>query len=132
LTFFKRWIEFRFDEKMSWDNLGTYWQIDHILPISSFIFSNEIDKKICFHWTNLQPLSSYENREKSNKLMLHHYFNNIVNVNRFNSVYTNYSGYQTVRESIQWLRIKLRYGKNPSYDDDFKISSEIDNPQPSF
>ena len=64
--------------------------------------------------------------------MLHHYFNNIVNVNRFNSVYTNYSGYQTVRESIQWLRIKLRYGKNPSYDDDFKISSEIDNPQPSF
>jgi hypothetical protein len=53
-------------------------------------------------------------------------------INNFVFVYTNYLGYQTIRESIQWLRIKLRYGKNPSYEDNFKKSSEIDNPQPSF
>jgi hypothetical protein len=41
-------------------------------------------------------------------------------INNFVFVYTNYLGYQTIRESIQWLRIKLRYGKNPSYEDNFK------------
>jgi hypothetical protein len=39
-------------------------------------------------------------------------------------------GYQIVNESLQWLRIKLRYGKKPSYDDTEKVS-ETDNPQPS-
>jgi hypothetical protein len=102
----KKWIEFRFDENMNWNNLGTYWQIDHILPINSFNFVNENEQNICFHWTNLQPLKSDINRMKSDKLELHYYFNNIVNVVRFNSKYKNFLGYQTLNESLKWLRIK--------------------------
>jgi hypothetical protein len=60
---------------------------------------------------------------------LHYYFNNIVNVNRFNYKYTDFLGYQTLNESLKWLRIKLRYGKKPTYDG--KKMPEIDNPQPS-
>lgn len=130
IGFLKKWIEFRFTSDMNWDNLGKVWQIDHILPINSFDFSNETDKYICFHWTNLQPLNSTENRQKSDKLILHYYYNNIVNINRFNKKHTEYLGYQIVNESLQWLRIKLRYGKKPSYDDTEKVS-ETDNPQPS-
>jgi hypothetical protein len=92
-------------------------------------FNNENDKYICFHWTNLQPLNSIENRQKSDKLILHYYYNNIVNINRFNQIHTKYLGYQIVNESLQWLRIKLGYGKKPSYDDTEKVS-ETDNPQP--
>ena len=131
IEFLKTWIEYRFDENMNWNNFGSYWQIDHILPINKFNFENEIDKYTCFHWTNLQPLSGIENRQKSDKLLLHYYFNNIVNVNRFNTKYTQYLGYQTVNESLQWLRIELRYGKNPPYDD-VVTTSEIGNPQPSL
>ena len=40
-----------------------------------------------------------QNIKKSDKILLHHYFNNIVNVNRFNSKYNNFLGYQTVNES---------------------------------
>jgi hypothetical protein len=49
----------------------------------------------------------------------------------FNTHYTQYLGYQAVNESLQWLRIELRYGKNPPYDD-VVTTSEIGNPQPSL
>ena len=130
VTFLKAWLEFRFSSEMSWDNLGSFWQIDHVLPINKFDFSKENDKQICFHWTNLQPLTALENRQKSDKLLLHYYFNNIVNVNRFNTFHKKYLGYQAVNESLQWLRVDLRYGKNPSYETE--QSDEIDNPQPSL
>lgn len=116
LNFFKKWIEFQFVDNMNWLNLGDVWQIDHILPISKFDFSNENEKFICFHWTNLQPLFSNENRLKSNKIELHYFFNNIVNVNRFNNFNKQYLGYQNLNESLSWLRSKLRYGDNPSDD----------------
>jgi len=130
IEFLKNWLEFRFNENMNWKNFGSYWQIDHIIPINSFNFENENDCKICFHWTNLQPLESQINRIKSDKLQLHYYFNNIVNVNRFNSKYNIFLGYQVLNESLRWLRDKkLRYGKNPT--DEGANAPEIDNPQPS-
>ena len=116
LAFFKKWIEFQFVGNMNWSNLGKVWQLDHILPISKFDFSKENEIQLCFHWTNLQPLSSNENRSKSNKIELHYYFNNLVNVNRFNTFNKQYLGYQNLNESLSWLRTKLRYGENPSDD----------------
>lgn len=132
--FLMNWLEFRFDDKMNWNNFGSYWQIDHILPINSFNFSNENDKKICFHWTNLQPLTCIENRQKTNKMLLHYYHNNIVNVVRFNNKYNQFLGYQAVNESLQWLRKKTsgmvimpRMICNQD-----KSCNEIGNPQPRF
>jgi len=115
MEFFKKWIEFRFENDMNWDNLGNTWQIDHILPINKFDFSDENNIKLCFHWTNLQPLTTYENRSKSDKLQLHHFMNNLVNVNRFNQKYNHFLGYQILVETLKWLRIELRYGKNAPY-----------------
>jgi len=103
---FKKWIEFRFDENMTWDNLGKYWEIDHILPVSAFDFTEINNIQICFHWTNLQPLICSLNRSKSAKLQLHYYFNNIVNIHRFNQKYNQFLGYQAICESNSWLKIK--------------------------
>jgi hypothetical protein len=110
----KLWLEFQFDKNMSWDNLGIYWEIDHILPINSFNFENDDDNKfICFNWTNLQPLKREENREKSDKLLLHYYYNSIVTIHRFIQKYKkDTTGYQNINKSLYWLREKLRYGKN--------------------
>ena len=117
IEFLKQWIEFRFDDKMTWENIGSYWHIDHILPIHGFNLANKIEQKICFHWTNLQPLSATENLQKSDTLQLHYYYNNIVNINRFNSKYKQFIGYQVLNESLKWLRIELRYGNNPMNED---------------
>lgn len=127
IEFFKKWIEYRFDENMEWDNLGTYWQIDHILPISKFNFNNDNECYICFNWTNLRPLECSENRSKWNKIELHSYFNNIVSVVRFNKKYSQFLGYQNINESLYWLRNELRYGNNST--DEAK--AEMGNPQPS-
>tara|TARA_R110000782_G_C14670409_1_gene398919 strand:+ start:212 stop:718 length:507 start_codon:yes stop_codon:yes gene_type:complete len=56
-----------FDKNMSWDNYGTYWEVDHIKPISSFNLTKDDEVKDCFNYKNTQPLSVDENRKKGNK-----------------------------------------------------------------
>jgi len=109
----KKWLEYQFDNKMNWNNFGSYWQIDHIIPMSIFNFDNEVEKRICFNWRNLQPLQKDENREKSNILVLPHVFNNVILTHRFIQTQNlNHSEYQNLKETLDWLREKLRYGKN--------------------
>ena len=58
-----------FDANMSWDNYGTYWEIDHIKPKSLFKYSDYSDIAFsqCWALDNLQPLRKEDNRRKSNK-----------------------------------------------------------------
>lgn len=121
---FRNWIEFQFTPEMSWENMGTYWHIDHVLPLSRFDFSQEKDKLVGFGWTNLQPLEAKENQSKSNKILLHYFFNNIVSIHRFiQNEHLDKSGYQRINESLAWVREILIYGKNPVYDGGASSSS---------
>lgn len=111
----KNWLEFQFDGKMTWNNYGEYWQIDHIIPISIFKFDNDVDKIVCFHWRNLQPLEKTINREKTNKIEFEYIDRNILMVNNFIKKYNlNHDGYQKISEMISWLKEKFGYGKNPT------------------
>jgi hypothetical protein len=67
---FKNWLEYQFIENMNWDNYGKsgIWEIDHVIPCSSFDLNNEEDQRKCFHWSNMRPLLSTENSIKSNKI----------------------------------------------------------------
>ena len=57
-------LEQHFDSRMSWENYGSYWHVDHIRPLASFDLSDPDQQKRAFHWSNLQPLSASENRKK--------------------------------------------------------------------
>ena len=65
---FKQHIESQFEPWMTWDNRGSHkvlgpnitWDLDHIIPVSSAV--NEEDIKRLNHYTNFQPLCSYQNR----------------------------------------------------------------------
>ena len=63
----KEHIESKFVEGMSWDNHGE-WHIDHIKPCSSFDLSTYEGQKMCFHYTNLQPLWAKDNMSKGAKI----------------------------------------------------------------
>jgi len=64
---FMFYFESLFQEGMSWENYGE-WHIDHIRPCASFNLLLEEEQKICFHYTNLQPLWAGDNLRKSDKL----------------------------------------------------------------
>jgi hypothetical protein len=64
----KNHLESKFYANMSWENYGSYWHIDHIRPCASFNLQNEEEQKICFHYSNLQPLTAKENLIKGARL----------------------------------------------------------------
>lgn len=64
----KSHIESKFESWMTWENYGKYngelnygWDIDHIIPLSSANTEEDIIK--LNHYTNLQPLCSFINRD---------------------------------------------------------------------
>ncbi len=64
-------IERQFDETMTWDNYGSYWEIDHIYP-QSLLPYDSLDHpnfQKCWDLDNLQPLEKIANRRKSNKVL---------------------------------------------------------------
>jgi|688.fasta_scaffold92784_5 hypothetical protein len=65
---FKIYLESKFESWMNWDNKGQYngtpnygWDVDHITPLSSAKTEEELLK--LNHFSNLQPLCSYVNRD---------------------------------------------------------------------
>lgn len=62
----KEHLELQFDENMSWDNYGEYWEIDHIIPQSLFNIKIAKDKdfQICWSLINLRPLEKSVNRSR--------------------------------------------------------------------
>jgi len=62
-------IEKQFQHWMTWENHGT-WEIDHIIPVSSFDLTKPEEQKKCFNYKNLQPLEWRTNRIKSNRIVI--------------------------------------------------------------
>ena len=64
---FKTYIERQFNENMTWDNYGTYWEFDHIKQLAyAKNFEDIIELN---HYTNFQPLEIYLNRMKNFKIL---------------------------------------------------------------
>lgn len=71
VPFFKRYIEQRFQDGMSWGNHGKgvrKWHLDHRIPCSRFNLSDPDQQRIAFHYSNIQPMWSHENQSKYNSL----------------------------------------------------------------
>jgi hypothetical protein len=73
----KQHLEYQFESWMTWDNCGVYriddwddndqstwkWQLDHIIPHSTFNYTSMEDEdfKKCWDLSNLRPLSAKQN-----------------------------------------------------------------------
>ena len=68
ILFLKKWLEFNFTENMSFENYGSYWHVDHVIPCALFNLEHEEEIRNCFRWTNLQPLEAHENMSKSDNI----------------------------------------------------------------
>jgi hypothetical protein len=66
----KSHLEKLFTPEMSWDNYGTYWSIDHKIPVAAFNFErpDDIDFRLCWSIKNLQPMEKLANISKSDRI----------------------------------------------------------------
>jgi hypothetical protein len=63
-------LERLFAPGMTWSNYGhgyDKWSIDHVVPCVSFDLTDPAQQRLCFHFTNLQPLWHPENVAKGSK-----------------------------------------------------------------
>lgn len=63
----KEHIEEQFDENMSWENYGTYWELDHIVPQAALVYDSFEHPNFheCWDLKNLRPLEKTKNTSKS-------------------------------------------------------------------
>ena len=64
---FKLMIESLFTDGMTWENWGTVWHLDHIIPMSAFDLQHSEEIEVACHHTNLQPLLAADNLTKGSK-----------------------------------------------------------------
>lgn len=64
----KKSLESKFKRGMRWENYGSFWHIDHIIPLASFDLSDPNQLAIACHHTNLRPLKASENITKGDKI----------------------------------------------------------------
>ena len=57
-------IRYNIEEK----DINIKYDIDHFIPCASFDLENEETQRECFHWSNLQYLTSKENNKKKDKI----------------------------------------------------------------
>jgi hypothetical protein len=72
-------IESQFTRGMTWTNYGSFWHLDHIVPLSSFDLNDSKQRMLANHVSNLQPLKAKENLKKGNKIPAAHQFDLVAN-----------------------------------------------------
>ncbi len=62
------YIESKFQVGMTWENYGSAWHVDHIMPCAIFDLTKPEHQRRCFHFSNLQPLFAVDNIRKSDTI----------------------------------------------------------------
>ncbi len=67
--YFKEYFQNKFIPGMAWkDFFNGEIHIDHIVPCASFDLTDPEQQKICFHYSNMQPLWAHDNFVKGAKV----------------------------------------------------------------
>jgi 5-methylcytosine-specific restriction endonuclease McrA len=61
-------LESQFKRGMTWENYGTHWHVDHIIPCAAFDHTKPEQLRQCWHFTNLRPLEAKVNLAKGAKI----------------------------------------------------------------
>ena len=50
----RNWFELQFEKGASWENFGSLWQFEHIVPVAYFNFEDDLDLRLCWSFTNIR------------------------------------------------------------------------------
>ena len=65
---YRYWIEIQFSDGLSWDNFGTAWQFDHIVPVAYFDFERKEDLLLCWNFINIRVEKLELNKARGNRI----------------------------------------------------------------
>lgn len=66
--FLAQHLEKQFKRGMSWENYGTAWHIDHVIPCASFDHAKPDQVAVCWNWQNLRPAFAVQNMQKGSRV----------------------------------------------------------------
>lgn len=61
-------MEVQFDKDHNWNNFSSAWQFDHIVPVAYFNFSDELDLRLCWNFTNIRVEKGSHNKDRSSRI----------------------------------------------------------------
>jgi len=64
----RNWFELQFEKGMGWQDFGQKWQFDHIIPVTYFDFTDEMELKMCWNFTNLRVEAFQRNKDRGNRI----------------------------------------------------------------
>ncbi len=65
---YRKWIALQFSGELSWENFGSQWQFDHIVPVGYFDFNNPEDLKLCWNFINIRVERLILNKARGNRI----------------------------------------------------------------
>ncbi len=63
-----QWFTYCFSSEMTLENHGSYWHMDHVIPVNLFDLTDPVQVYFCFSWFNLSPLPGSENMSKQDTI----------------------------------------------------------------
>jgi hypothetical protein len=92
IQYFREWLEFNFTSDMNWDNYGSFWSIDHIIPVCKFNLTDETEKYQCWNWSNMMPVTIKYNSSKKN-----------INIEQINYIIEKIKQFKEEGSTTKWF-----------------------------
>jgi hypothetical protein len=92
IQYLREWFEYNFTLEMNWENYGTYWSIDHIIPVCKFDLTVEDEKLKCWNWTNLMPVTIKFNSSKKE-----------IDINQINYILNKIEKFKEEGSTTKWF-----------------------------
>jgi hypothetical protein len=100
IQYLREWFEFNFNSEMNWENYGSYWSIDHIIPVCKFDLTIEDEKLKCWNWTNLMPVTVKYNSSKKE-----------IDTNQINFILDKIEKFKEEGSTTKWFSEELVLSK---------------------
>jgi hypothetical protein len=100
IQYLREWFKFNFTSEMNWDNYGSYWSIDHIIPVCKFDLTIEDEKLKCWNWTNLMPVTVKFNSSKKE-----------IDMNQINFILEKIKKFKEEGSTTKWFSEELVLNK---------------------
>ncbi|MEI2749166.1 MAG: hypothetical protein V9E88_10460 [Ferruginibacter sp.] len=109
---FRNWIAIQFTGNLQWDNFGSAWQFEHIIPVAYFDFDNEQDLRLCWNFSNIK-VEAIDKEElvqgKINLLAARRYFQELFDQSGYSICHSMLEKISRVEEAVN-IRLSLLQG----------------------